>query len=241
MDLKKVTNISTRDKNLPFGYIRDAQCLFSGSRTQSCNIPEIISYLVALYLHLFEYFECQGPDLELSDDKLTLKCIRYNTLGDNYAYGHFIIRNTLKWREYLWKFKINVASGTLLHKSFVGIALMSTENINDKDGRLYYLFSIGWGARGGSIDCESNDKSCPYFRISNDGDYDELIRDEELILDGDEIALRLDLGNETLGLYINDKQFYEYFKIKMDDSINYKLWVLLQSGRSIAITDFITN
>ena len=95
MDLKKFKGIHQRKKYLTFGYVRQAQGLLS----KSCyNIPEIITYLVTLYLCFNEYFECHGIDLEISDDERSLKCksIKEFCVGGNTAYGHIRINNTTK-------------------------------------------------------------------------------------------------------------------------------------------------
>ena len=235
MDLKRVKNIRQKDKDLTFGYIRKAQTLLYGANTSNYNIPEIISYLVVLYLHLFEYFECYDPDLEISDDRMMLTCTKPDKRGGDEAYGHIVLNNTLNWNACLWRFKIHFTTDILpFNCAKLNIGLMATECIDDCNEKLYYDFSIHWQEKEGSINSWSNDEysGCLYSPSNRDLD--------QLICDGDEIILGFEMKDQLLDLYVNGKPFYQSIKMKMRDGMDYKLTVSLTTGRSITLTEFVS-
>ena len=110
MDLKQVRNLSQTKKDSVFGYIRKAQSSFWSTETINCNIPQIIAYLVSLYLYLFDYFVALYFHLneyfelndvsKISNDQLSFdgkdikELRRYHT-----AFGCIRINNTVNWRK----------------------------------------------------------------------------------------------------------------------------------------------
>ena len=233
LDFKKVKSLTQRNKDLAFGYVRQAQ------------YNDIIAYLVALYFHSNEYFEWYGPDIKMSDDKMVAECARFTKpdyhISSHTAYGHIRINNKVEWRKCVWTFQMNVIDDQIFgksnKKSCIGLVLsnLKEKSILSWSGSFYlYYFCLDmswlsttkgeWGS-----DCID---SCRYSGY--DESYDEVLHD------GDIITLELDLETKLFTLFMHQKQFYEMAKIEMHGDIEYKLAVEVGEGRSIKIIDFQT-
>ena len=231
MDINRMKRIKQRDKNLSFGYIRKAQSLFSNTDKSCYNIPEIISYLVALYLCLVEYFEYHGPDIEISDNKMNVECIqmKYRCFETMLVHGHQRINNKSNWAKYVWKFKINISNSVnkLIQIGLVSSNLKPEQELRSSD--LYFIFGIGWTgwfAIG------------PYSRFKESSCHDLTIPEIKQVQSGDILTLELDVDKKILRLFVNEKQCEYYFKIEMNDDIEFKMVMSLYEGVAIQIKDF---
>ena len=246
MDLKRVERFKQKDKDLAFGYVRQAKVLFvKGNQSHYTNIPEIIGYLVAFFLHLCEYFEYPGPDLIISTDKMSLMCEQQPTKSNrsHTAYGNVRINNKTTWRKCAWTFQIYFVNEERDDKSRMSIGLVSSKHGPYQclwSCDLHYLFYFVW-CRSSYISLECRDG------YDNNGQGNEIRSDlpldrdfHERIRDGDMIKLELDLDKKMLFLFVDGKQHNVYFRFKMDDDIEYKLGIEMYPARVITIIDFQT-
>ena len=240
MDITKIKHITKRDKNLTFGYIREAQYLLKNENNLCYNIPEIVAYLVALYLCIAEYFEYNGVDMEISDDKRTLKYIPDSCIkgkNEDTLFGNVRINQKTKWKKCEWKFKIHIFNDELSRHDDMSLGLFSSncQGILDKDRYdwdLYYFFCIYWDPRWSSgIEFYSTSKQ---DRSTFPKTRSKRIHNEDII------TLELDLEKEILCLFVNGEKIFMYFKIKMNDDIEYKMGITGPIKTSITLIDFQT-
>ena len=247
MNLKRVESFKQRDKDLAFGYVHQAQALFFNGKQSTCydNIPEIIGYLVALFLHLYEYFEYHGPDLQISKDKMSLMFAQQPTDWNrsHTAHGNIRINSKTKWRKCSWTFQIYFVNDEGVHDTRMAIGLVSSKYgpYQDLFGlHLHYLFYLTW-SRTSQISLYCNDD------YDNNGQPIDICCDlpvdkdfHQRVRDGDIVRLELDLERNMLFLSIDGKQYNEYFRCKMDDGIEYKLGITMTEARVVTIIDFQT-
>ena len=225
MDFEKVKQVRQRDKDLAFGYIREAQDLLPNDNNPYYNIPEIVRFITVLYVYLAEYFELCGDSLNISDDQITIDYDQCYESERSTAYGAIRINNQKVFRKYKWNFKVNIIDeGVIIDFAIVYSGFVNVYSFYN--AALYYAFKV---VDGGVEANNRNDKSIGY---SDSGNKNIVIQD------GDIVSMELDLESKTLYFSVNEIRHYEYFNIDMDNHTEYKLAISMDDPASVTIIDF---
>ena len=106
-------------------------------------------------------------------------------------------------------------------------------------GNLWYQIICAWRTgHDDQISFDDTDYKSTEFDEAFHSDYVDHY--DHKIRDGDIITLQLDLRKKTMHLFVNERRFYNYFKIKMDSDIEYKIGMSVSQGTSITIVDVQT-
>ena len=234
MDISQVKHIRQKDKDLTFGYIRDAQSLLPNEDNSYYNIPEIVGFLTVLYFYLSEYFEFAANSLQLLDDKKMIKWNGNETGIVGAAYGNIRINNSTSWKKCAWKFKIDIAD----FQSIIEIGLVSADYENGgakfmAEAASFYVFECG------DYDGEYNNIEM-IGKNSESKCKDESIAHKDIpgLKNGDVIMMDLDLEEKTLRVFVNEVKHNLYFQIEMNNGVEYKMVVDIDDPASVTIIDF---
>ena len=223
MNLGKAKAVSQRDKDLTFGYMRRAQELLPNDDNPYYNIPEIVAFITLLYFHMAEYFEFCGDNLNLSEDRLTVKYVLDHTAGTS-AYGAIRINQKDKIKKYIWKFRVNIIDNS----AFIDFGIVESDC--NLEGNFYeYGKYCSFQSSGGSIVAYA----CDIGSESEDEN-----EDPEELNDGDIVTMELDLNKQRLYLFVNQKLNCESIKTALEDDEQYKLVICLDDPASVALIDF---
>ena len=225
MDLVKAKAVNQRDEDLTFGYLREAQLLLPNDDNPYYNIPEIVAFITVLYFHMAEYFEFCGDNLNLSDDRMTVKYV-LDYMEETSAYGAIRINQQDKIKKYIWTFRVeNIDNSASIN---FGIVESNCELEGDfkKYGKYCSFESL---FANGSIIADACD-------IGSEN-VDENAYPEELN-DGDIATMELDLNKQRLYFFVNQKLNCESIKTALEDDKQYKLVICLDDPAGVTLIDF---
>ena len=117
---------SQRDKDVIFGFIRNAQRLLPFKENPYYTIPALVAYVVLPYFAAIEYFTKHGTAMTLSDDKFTCK---NNRRTWSTVYCAFDINDKTNYNKVIWDLLINIPKSETL--AVLGID-GSNKNFPDK-------------------------------------------------------------------------------------------------------------
>ena len=225
MDLEKVKQVRQSDKDLAFGYIREAQKLLPNNDNSYYNIPEIVRFITVLYVYLAEYFELCGDSLKISDDQMTIDYEPDFANSTSIAYGAIRINNQKGFKKYKWKFKVNIINkDVIIHFAIISSHYLSVSKFDRAD--VYYAFTLVVDAQVGAS--SSHSKSMRYTESGY----------KPRIQDGDFVSMELDLDSKTLHFSVNEIRHNQYFNIDMGTNTEYKLAVEIDDPASVTMIDF---
>ena len=232
MDFGQVKHIPQEDRDLIFGYIREAQSLLPNEDNSYYNIPQIVGFLTVLYFYLAEYFEFAAHNLELSDDGMMIKW--NGSVGGitESAYGNIRINNTTRCKKCVWKFRIDIIDLS----SLIEFGLVSADYEHTrgrKEATAYHIFECG-DYDGEAEDIEVYAKNEESICKDESIDFTTGLRNQDVIM------MEFDLEMNRLSVFVNENKYDRYFKIEMNDDIEYKMLVDIDDVASVILIDFQT-
>ena len=217
-DIAEARKADKKTNLLVYGFIRDINHM----DVASANIPDLILFVIILYLMEKEYFDKHGKFDKISDDKLTVtSTLEDDNLQeyDNTTYGHQWIPSISKVIV-TWKFKGK-------NNRFIMMGITSNDNCQSYD------FSI-------------NNKATTYA-FTSDGQWSTENGKSKATIDNaiifkrdDKISFILDLINREILIQVNDNEKKVLWTdIKVSDEIKYKLAVcMVWNKNEITLIDF---
>eukprot|EP01084_Bolivina_argentea_P037160 68703_1 len=218
--LKQLKQINDHTKRSVFGYVREIQ-----EKLSLPNIPILISYLCLSYYYHNEYFTKSCDEIEISNDRMSIKKIKGDLSYANTTYCNTWIQSTSN-KIAKWTLKATACS------SYIYICLIS--NYDDKmneDCSVYeskYMPNYGFHKKNYDIMiCE---------------DFGEAVDVMDECIDfNEQFTIILNLKQKSIGYQYdsNDKVRNIIENIQVGNDIKYKLAInIYETGCGISLIDF---
>eukprot|EP01084_Bolivina_argentea_P037159 68702_1 len=215
--LKQLKQINDHTKRSVFGYVREIQ-----EKLSLPNIPILISYLCLSYYYHNEYFSKSGHQIEISNDKMSIKKITGDCNYKNTTYCNTWIQSTSN-KIAKWTFKTN-------------------KYCEDINGGFYICFVSNYDDKINE-DCSVYElKYMPNYAfyptcdevIVFDNDQGEDVMDEYIDL-SKQFTIVLNLKQKTIGYESSNI----IKNIEIGNDIKYKLAInIYETGCGISLIDF---
>ena len=73
MNIDEAKQARQKDKDLTFGFLREAQLLLPHDQNPHYRIPKIVEFITVLYAHMIEHFEDFGSTLKISENQMSVE------------------------------------------------------------------------------------------------------------------------------------------------------------------------
>ena len=218
-----------QDKDIVFGFIKEAQKLLPCKENTYYTIPPLIGYIILPYFAALEYFTDHGEYMEVDEGKNICK---YTGRGEsNTVYGAFSINNTSGYNKLTWDLLVNIPDeGT--------IAVLGIDSSNKKSTDKSFITSehviYGWQCSMIYVDDKSG---LLYSSNKQQGLYGDKYG-EPFSKPDTNVRVEIDIQNKTLTYYVNGQNqgivareidFYE---------LNYHLAITLDEKADVQLLDF---
>lgn len=231
--LKFLSKLNDSNKSLVFGYVRSIE-----KKSNMITIPMLIYYQILTYFYIHEYFTKCGDELEISEDKMTLKKIdiihsRHTKEWMNNAYCNIWFASNGQ-EIATWKFKLNEIEtpkeDVAWHEIYF-VFVSKDERLNEDANSSEDAPNYGW----------SNNEETYHFGAGED--CVEFVAGCKAHENGDKVSITLNTkeGSIKWKRFATEEgdSYYVYKNIEQSDSIKYKLAVSLRSkNNSITLIDF---
>ena len=223
--LKKLSKVDEKTKMAVHGWFRQQE-----KSLKLSNVPLMIISICILYLYEDEIFDIIGNNVEISNDRKTIKKIS-NTNYDDISYGKMVINSKT---NYVCKWQLKFRG--VMTDCLVGISesketnenVYRLNNVNDNDGfNIYGFTNFGTKYRYLKVQKESDlHKKC---YIINNNKYHKTTGFK---ID-DEVRIELDPFEQKLKLYVNQlHQDIDYEQVELQ-YCNYRLFVAMMDEGAI--------
>ena len=194
----KLNQISQRNKDLAFGYLRENE------HKHKINYCQLIKYLVLIYSNQYDQFDpnASNKELEITENDKRIIQDRDEQLVNCLSY----LKNVVSEGIHIWKFRYHVSG----HFKEGQIGVWKTKSGDPVLEECHIDNTI------------KDDKTCTGYAISMEGNKThpqdlECWSEEEfkpIAKSGDIIQMRLDLNKNSMTFKLNDKMIVQFLDIE---------------------------